>query len=209
MKRQIRILLLAVVLILILVCATMLYRNLTDLSAALPAETAPVAEIPVETAHVQETTEAPGEADAGSSADLAPDFEVTSNEGDAVRLSGFIGQPVVVNFWATWCGYCKLELPAFEAAFSEYGDTVRFMMLDITDGSRETESLARAYVEENGYTFPVYFDAALDATRTYGVYSIPMTVFVNADGSIASTHIGAMTEAELMLELQSILPATK
>jgi thiol-disulfide isomerase/thioredoxin len=59
-------------------------------------------------------------------------------EGNKIQLTDFIGKPIVLNFWASWCGPCRLEMPEFQAAFEDLGDEVTFMMVNLTDGDRET-----------------------------------------------------------------------
>lgn len=122
----------------------------------------------------------------------APDFTVYDIDGDAVSLSDFIGKPVIINFWASWCGPCKMEMPEFEEKFNELGDDIQFLMVNLTDGNRETRETASAYIEESGYTFPVYFDTDQDAAYNYGVYSIPSTYFIGADGSAVAMAQGAI-----------------
>ena len=122
----------------------------------------------------------------------APDFTVYDIDGDAVSLSDFIGKPVVINFWASWCGPCKMEMPEFEEKFNELGGDIQFLMVNLTDGNRETRETAISYIEESGYTFPVYFDTDQDAAYTYGVYSIPSTYFIGADGSAVAMAQGAI-----------------
>jgi hypothetical protein len=72
------------------------------------------------------------------------------------------------------------------------------MMVDLTDGSRETEEGVRAFLEENGYTFPVYLDTGYDGAVSYGVSSIPMTILVDARGNILGGQIGAVAESALL-----------
>lgn len=79
---------------------------------------------------------------------LAPDFVVYDSEGNAVQLSDFSGKPVVINFWATWCGYCVKEMPSLQKAYEAYGDEVAFMIINVTDGHKETKEEAFAFVEE-------------------------------------------------------------
>ncbi|MBP3544577.1 MAG: TlpA family protein disulfide reductase, partial [Lachnospiraceae bacterium] len=69
----------------------------------------------------------------------APDFTVIDAEGNEVKLSDMRGKPVVVNFWASWCGPCKMEMPEFEEVYKELGDEVHFMMVNLTDGWQETQ----------------------------------------------------------------------
>ncbi len=147
------------------------------------------------------------ETDTGSqneSVNTAPDFTVQDDAGQAVRLSDFSGKPMVVNFWATWCGPCKSELPAFEAAYHAYKDEVGFMMVNLTDGQRETVEAVKAFIDQNGYSFPVYYDTEYSASQAYGVYSVPLTVFIDADGTIQNAQIGAMSADVLEGYLQEL-----
>lgn len=125
---------------------------------------------------------------------MAPDFTVYDAEGNPVKLSDFSGKPVVINFWATWCGYCVKEMPAFEKAYAQYGDEVVFMVINVTDGQQETKEDAVKFIEENGYTFPVYYDTDLSATMAYGAWSLPATGFVTESGVFAGGQLGAMSE---------------
>jgi thiol-disulfide isomerase/thioredoxin len=127
----------------------------------------------------------------------APDFTVFDESQKAVKLSDFSGQPVVLNFWASWCPPCKSEMPHFNQAYQEYHDDVVFLMVDQVDGSRETREKGLQYVRDQGYSFPVYFDTNQDAATAYGVTSIPTTLFINADGKIVSGYRGAIDEATL------------
>lgn len=116
----------------------------------------------------------------------APDFTVYDAEGNAVSLSDYIGKPIVLNFWASWCGPCKMEMPDFHGKYLELGDQVQFLMINMTDGSRETVKGASAFVSGEGYTFPVFYDTASNAAVTYGVYSLPTTFFIDAEGYVVA-----------------------
>ena len=129
----------------------------------------------------------------------APDFSVETADGETVRLSDFRGKPVVVNFWATWCGPCKSELPAFDRAHAEYGEDVVFLMVNLTDGQRETVDGVAKFVKDGGYDFPVYYDTSYSAANAYGVYSIPMTVLVDAEGNLIGGQVGAVSEGALLM----------
>lgn len=127
----------------------------------------------------------------------APDFMVYDKDGNSVKLSDFVGSPVVLNFWASWCGPCKAEMPTFDAMVKEYPDVV-FMMVNITDGSRETLDKAKDFIESSGYTFPVYFDTELSAAYSYGTSSIPVTYFIDAEGYLKASFTGTIPESVLI-----------
>lgn len=144
----------------------------------------------------QDTTAATEEA-AEPEKIMAIDFTVEDAEGDQVNLLSFVGKPIVLNFWASWCGPCKSELPDFQAAYEKYGEEVEFVIVNMTDGVRETKEIATAYMEEQGYTLPVYYDTEQDAAYTYGVYSLPTTYFVAEDGELVAGAQG-MIDAETL-----------
>lgn len=127
----------------------------------------------------------------------ASDFTLEDNEGNSVSLSDHLGKPVVINFWATWCPHCVKELPYFQEAYEKYSDHIDFMMIDLTDGQRETKELAREYIEEYEYTFPLYFDTEFSAVTAYAVSAIPVTICITQDGYIYSTHMGAIDKLTL------------
>lgn len=125
----------------------------------------------------------------------APDFTVQDMDGKEVKLSDFIGRPVVINFWASWCPPCKYEMPEFEKVYQELGGDVAFLMIDLVDGQRETKEKGAEYVQSQGFTFPVYYDFG-EAATAYGVRSIPTTYFIDAGGYLiagAQTAIDAET----------------
>lgn len=124
----------------------------------------------------------------------APDFTVTDGDGQEAALSDFLGKPVVLNFWASWCGPCKSEMPDFEKLYQEYGEDIHFLMVNMTDGSRETVETAKEFLEETGYTFPVYFDTAYEASVAYGVRAIPTTYFIDAQGYAVAQAMAALDE---------------
>ena len=127
----------------------------------------------------------------------APDFQVEDANGDFVSLSDMKGQPVVLNFWASWCPPCKSEMPDFQKAYEMYGGDIRFMMVNMTDGSRETKETAKAYIEEQGYTFSVYYDVNQEAAYAFYVSSVPATYFIDEDGNIVAAGRGMLDEEAL------------
>ena len=130
---------------------------------------------------------------------IAPDFTVYDLEGNAVKLSDFYGKPLIINFWASWCGPCQMEMPEFQAAYDEYGDEINFVIVNMTDGSRETVESASDYIEDSGYNFPVYYDTDMDAAATYGVYTLPVTYFADSEGYLIA-HAKSMLTSEMMAQ---------
>ena len=135
---------------------------------------------------------------------LAPDFTVYDIEGKEVHLSDYLGKPVVLNFWASWCGPCKMEMPHFEEKSKELAGEVQFLMINVTDGGRETVETASSFIAGEGYTFPVFYDTAYSASSAYGAYSLPTTIFINAEGHAIAQAVGAIDSATLQKGIDMI-----
>ena len=127
----------------------------------------------------------------------APNVTILDASGKEVQLQSLVGKPIILNFWASWCPPCKAEMPDFEAAYKEHGDTIQFMMVNTTDGGRETIATAEKYIASQGYSFPIYFDTKQEAAIEYGVSAIPTTYFINAQGHIIAYATGAITAQHL------------
>lgn len=136
----------------------------------------------------------------------APDFVILDAEGTEVKLSDRVGErPIVLNFWASWCGPCKAEMPDFDQLFREYDGKVEFMMINMTDGSRETIDSATKFYDESGYSFPIYFDTELSAAAAYSVYTIPVTYIIDTQGNICGYGNGMVSYDAMKTALDAIL----
>ena len=160
------------VFVLLIAGASVLYKQ-------LGAEMAPEQLAVVETNPPEETGTEPPRIP-------APDITVYDGEGNPVKLSDYFGKPIVMNFWTSWCGPCKMEMPDFNEKSQELEGKVQFLMINMTDGARETVEIASAFVAEQGYTFPVFFDTTSEAAYVYGAYSLPTTFFIDANGNADS-----------------------
>lgn len=128
----------------------------------------------------------------GQEKQLAPDFTVYDKDGREVQLSDYFGKPIVLNFWACWCGPCQSEMPEFDEKYRELAGNVEFLMVNMTDGNRETLEIASSYVNKEGFSFPVLYDQSIDAATTYSVYSLPTTYFIDKDGYLTAQASGAI-----------------
>ena len=194
-------------LVLLIAAAAVLYGLLEDTFRMDPLATVPSETEPSET-EASETTAASQETEGTTEAPdySAPDFTVTDRDGNSVKLSDFLGKPVILNFWASWCGPCKMEMPDFEEAYLEYGDRIHFVLVNLTDGSQETVESAAGYIDSQSYTFPIYFDTTYSAAMAYGVSGVPVTYFIDAEGNLVAWGQGALNAQALAQGIGMILP---
>ena len=136
--------------------------------------------------------------------DRAPEFTMTDRDGNEVNFSDFAGKPIVLNFWASWCGPCQMEMPDFEEMYQMYGQEVEFVMVNMTDGYQETFDSASSFITEKGYTFPVYYDTKMEGAYSYQVYSLPMTFFIDATGDVVVSNRGMISGENLQQGINSI-----
>ena len=125
----------------------------------------------------------------------APDFTGELMDGTSITLSELQGKPVIINFWATWCGPCVKEMPAFERLKDDFGDKIGIIAVNCGDDAETVKD----FVEENGYTFPVVLDEEYSISMMYPTNSIPYTVVLDAEGKVTHISTGAL-DADTMYE---------
>jgi len=126
-------------------------------------------------------------ASSGMEGQPAPDFALKSSSGENLRLSEYRGDVVMINFWATWCGPCRQEMPLLDELYTRY-QRVGFNLLgvNIDDDSRR----AMKMIDELGVNFPVLFDARKEVSKLYEVEAMPVTVLVDREGTVRHVHHG-------------------
>ena len=189
MKKTVKWIIIALLLVGIIVGASLLYNTLSDNY---------VADDPPLPSNSNISDNSDNDKDESNKDFSAPDFTVLDSEGNEVRLSSFKGKPIVLNFWATWCYYCKEEMPDFNRAYQKYPD-VQFVMVNATDGVQETVDSAREYVENNGFDFDIFFDEKLEALDSYYVRGLPATFFIDKNGNLV-TYRNGMIDSETLEE---------
>ena len=205
MKKQ-KLLLMLVLFLGVMVAAGLLYNTLKDDIAADRLTTLPTTgqQTPNQSQSATDETQQPTHDQPQDF--TAPDFTVVDLAGKVHKLSDFVGKPIVLNFWASWCGPCKSEMPDFQKAYETYGDRIHFVMVNLTDGSGETVKTASDFISSAGYTFPVYYDTRSDAAMTYGVNAVPVTYFIDSSGQLIAYGQGALDAATLQSGIDMILP---
>jgi len=124
---------------------------------------------------------------------LAPDFELIDLGGESVRISDYLGKPVLVNFWATWCAPCVLEMPNIQKYYERHPGAFSVIAVN-ADESRNTVD---GFVQDMGLTFPVVLDPGSKVQTLYRLLGYPTTYFLDAEGVVQFRHIGLLREKDL------------
>ncbi len=117
----------------------------------------------------------------------APDFALKSSTGENLRLSEYRGDVVMINFWATWCGPCRQEMPLLDELYSRY-QRVGFNLLGVNID--DDSSRAMNMISELGVSFPVLFDSRKEVSKLYDVDAMPVTILVDREGKVRFVHQG-------------------
>lgn len=143
-------------------------------------------------------------ASSGLAGQPAPDFALKSSSGENLRLSEYRGDVVMINFWATWCGPCRQEMPLLDELFTRY-KRVGFSLLGVNID--ENPHRAMDMIEELGVSFPVLFDDRKEVSKLYQVDAMPVTVLVDREGDVRYVHHGYKPgyEQQYLDEIRSLL----
>ncbi len=136
--------------------------------------------------------------------DPAPNFALPTHDGKVVELAGLRGHPVILNFWATWCGPCRQEMPELQAFYDDrHPKGLEIIAIDIQESAEE---VAR-YRQSLGIAFPTVLDADGTVTRRYQIRGVPTTFFVDADGTIQDLNTGPLNRRALERRLNIMMPS--
>ncbi|MBB6730208.1 TlpA family protein disulfide reductase [Cohnella zeiphila] len=149
----------------------------------------------------EETREAP---EIGAA---APSFTLTGMDGKTYNLRQFRGKPVLLNFWASWCGPCREEAPYLTKLKEKYGNELQIVAVNVTDS--DSEKSARQFASSYGFTFPVLLDPDGTAAARYRIRPIPTSLFIDANGVIRDGVLGAMDWNGLLSHTERLLRPAK
>jgi len=129
---------------------------------------------------------------------VAPDFKLTTLDGEVMKLSDYRGERVMLNFWATWCPPCRAEMPDMQKLYEDEGYTV--LALNMTKTENNIERVGE-FVNELGLTFPILMDEASDAMNTYKIQVYPTSYMIDSNGRVQSIILGAMNHDQMLQQM--------
>jgi len=135
---------------------------------------------------------------------LAPDFSLSTSEGEIITLSDLRGQPVLINLWTSWCSPCKAEMPALEHVYQDYNhDGLEILAVNSTNQDKAANAIA--FVQDLGLTFPILFDNNGSVSKQYHLQALPTSIFINRAGVIQEIVVGGpMSEALLRTRIKTL-----
>jgi cytochrome c biogenesis protein CcmG/thiol:disulfide interchange protein DsbE len=135
--------------------------------------------------------------------DVAHDFSLSDLDGNRVALSDFRGKPVIINFWATWCPPCRLEMPELQRAYEAYAED-DLVILAVNE-AEQSEVVSSFFYEQMGYTFTPLLDEEGQVAEAYGAIGLPASFFVDAAGEVTAVHRGLLTQGQLEQYLEQTI----
>ncbi len=139
------------------------------------------------------SSESPVPGAAGWVGSQAPDFDLLTLDGSRLRLSDLRGRVVLLNFWATWCSPCRVEMPDLQARADRWPERLVVVGVDFD----EPEADVRAFRDELGLTFPLALDPGAQVQELYRIVGYPTSIFVDEEGVVRAEHIGLMSPQQL------------
>jgi pSer/pThr/pTyr-binding forkhead associated (FHA) protein/peroxiredoxin len=141
--------------------------------------------------------------------EMAPGFKLQNSNGEWVSLSSFRGKVVFLNFWATWCGACRSEMPSLEALYKNFRNEKGFAVLTVSVDQQGTETV-RPFLDRTGYDFPVLLDQTNQVSSEYGVSGIPATFLIDGSGKIIWDCSGGLdwSNSEILSAIEKLLPVS-
>ncbi|MCA9993572.1 MAG: TlpA family protein disulfide reductase, partial [Anaerolineales bacterium] len=134
-----------------------------------------------------------------------PSFVLADLAGNPVSLADFRGQPVIINFWATWCAPCRIEMPELQAAYDQY--QADGLVILAVNREEDLATVQAYFVDEMGLTFTALLDEQAFAANVYNVFNMPTTYFVDPAGMVTAVHRGPMTKGQIDGYLANTIPA--
>jgi peroxiredoxin len=129
---------------------------------------------------------------------IAPDFELTTLDGEVMKLSDYRGEPVMINFWATWCPPCRAEMPDMQRLYENEGYSI--LALNMTETENNIERVGE-FVDELELTFPILMDEASDVMNAYKIQVYPTSYMIDSNGRVQSIILGAMNHDQMLQQM--------
>ncbi|MEM8856974.1 MAG: TlpA disulfide reductase family protein [Chloroflexota bacterium] len=130
----------------------------------------------------------------------APDFTLITAEGEQITLSELRGRPVIINFWATWCAPCRFEMPELQETFEDYaGNDLELLAINREEDKAQIDQFFVELSADEGieFTFPALLDSQAKVAESYGVFNMPTTFFVDAEGTVSAVHFGPLVRSQI------------
>lgn len=135
--------------------------------------------------------------------DMAPDFTLTNLEGETTKLSDFRGKKILLNFWASWCGPCRAEMPDMQKYYEEYSDSVEIVAVNVRDTERNDQNVID-FVEEYGAAFPVLLDEGSVVSNIFSAHQLPTSYLIDSNGVIQNKVIGPLNYESMVREFNAM-----